>query len=214
MVEDRRTILEMGVRAALRLAAETHWGDLTLSAIAEEAGIALEQFHGITSKDSIADAVERYFDRAMSEGSFDESEAPRTRLFDVIMMRFEAMEDHRDGLISLMKWRQSQPVRLLSLVAARQASAEWALVCAGLDGSEGLPKPVKATGIAWAIAQAERAWRKEDSADLSRTMAKLDGELRKMEERANWVTGRRRRNRDEPDSPTDETEGSTEHQPS
>lgn len=193
MVEDRRTILEMGVRAALRLAAETHWGDLTLSAIAEEAGIALEQFHGITSKDSIADAVERYFDRAMSEGSFDSEDTPRTRLFDVIMMRFEAMEEYRPGLLSLMKWRQSQPARLLALIGARQSSADWALVCAGLDRSEGLPKPVKTTAIAWCIAQAEIAWRKEDSADLSRTMAKLDGELRKMEERAGWITGRRRR---------------------
>lgn len=193
MVEDRRTILEMGVRAALKLAAETPWGDLTLAQIAGEAGIPLEQFHGITGKDTIADSVERYFDKAMSEGSFDEEEAPRTRLFDVIMMRFEAMEAYRPGLLSLMKWRQSQPVRLLSLVTARQASADWALVCAGLDASEGLPRPVRATGIAWAIAQAERAWRKEDSADLSRTMARLDGELRKMEERASWITGRGRR---------------------
>lgn len=199
MVEDRRTILEMGVRAALKLAAEMPWGDLTLAQIAEKAGIPLEQFHGIAGKDAIADAVERYFDRAMSEGSFDEEETPRTRLFDVIMMRFEAMEAYRPGLLSLMKWRQSQPVRLLSLVAARQASAKWAMVCAGLDASEGLPVPVRATGIAWAIAQAERAWRKEDSADLSRTMARLDGELRRMEERANWITGRGRRNREKPD---------------
>ena len=193
MVEDRRTIVEMGVRAALKLAADTPWGELTLAEIAEEAGISLEQFHGRANKDTIADAVERYFDKAMSEGSFDEEEAPRTRLFDVIMMRFEAMEDYRPGLVSLMKWRPSQPARLLNLIAARQASADWALVCSGLDSSEGLPKPIKATGIAWAIAQAERAWRKDESADLPRTMAALDGELRKMEERASWITGRRRK---------------------
>ena len=193
MVEDRRTILEMGVRAALKLAADTSWGDLTLAAIAKEAGVSLEQFHGIADRDTIADATESFFDKAMSEGSFVKDETPRTRLFDVIMLRFEAMEAYRPGLLSLMKWRQTQPLRLLSLVAARQASADWALVCSGLDTSEGLPKPVKATAIGWAIAQAERAWRKEDSADLSRTMAKLDGELRKMEERASWITRRGRK---------------------
>ena len=193
MSDHDKAILELGVRAALELADETPWGDLTLAAIADKAGLELESFHGIASKETIADAVEGYFDKAMSEGSFDPDETPRTRLFDVIMLRFEAMEEHREALLSLMKWRQSQPLRLLALVAARQASANWALVCAGLDRSEGLPKPVKATGIAWAIAQAERAWRKEESSDLTRTMARLDGELRKMEERAGWITGRRKR---------------------
>ncbi|MEQ8557264.1 MAG: hypothetical protein RIB03_03015 [Henriciella sp.] len=211
MVEDRRTILEMGVRAALKLATDEPWADLTLAQIADGAGIPLEQFHGVANKDTIADSVERYFDRAMSEGSFDEEEMPRTRLFDVIMMRFEAMEDYRPGLLSLMKWRQSQPLRLMNLIAARQASADWALVCAGLDSSEGLPKPVKATGVAWAIAQAERAWRKEESADLSRTMAALDGELRKMEERASWITGRRRKK--SADSPSEAAEARDETSP-
>ena len=206
----------MGVRTALKLAADTPWSELTLARIADEAGIPLEQFHGIADKDTIADAVERYFDKAMSEGSFDVDETPRTRLFDVIMMRFEAMEEYRPGLLSLMKWRQTQPLRVLNLVSARQASAEWALVCSGLDSSEGLPKPVRTAAIAWAIAQAERAWRKEDSADLSRTMARLDGELRRMEERAGWIKRRGRRAPDdtpasepapEPDTPAPEQTG-------
>ncbi|MGB3625236.1 MAG: hypothetical protein WA989_05400 [Henriciella sp.] len=193
MSDHRKEILEKGVRAALELAAEHDWSDLTLAAIAEKAGLSLEHFHGIADKDTICDAVEPYFDRAMSEGSFDESETPRTRLFDVIMMRFEAMEAHRDALVSLMKWRQTQPLRVLALLASRQASAEWAMVCAGLDKSGDIPKPVRNTAVAWAIAQAERAWRKEDSADMSRTMAKLDGELRKMDERASWIKGFGRR---------------------
>lgn len=190
MNDENRTTLEKGVRAALELGAETPWNEMTLAAIAERAGLSLQDFHRVADKDTIADAVEGYFDKAMSEGSFDEDDTPRTRLFDVIMMRFEAMEAHRDALLPLMKWRQTQPLRVLSLIAARQASADWALVCAGLDTSEGLPRPVRSTAIAWAIAQAERAWRKEDSADLSRTMAKLDGELRKMEERASWIKSR------------------------
>ena len=66
---------------------------------------------------------------------------------------------------------------------------EHDMTCIGED----IPKPVRNTAVAWAIAQAERAWRKEDSADMSRTMAKLDGELRKMEERAGWIKGFGRR---------------------
>lgn len=205
-----RAILDLGIRAALELAEETPWADLTLAEIAKKAGLELESFHGIASKDTIADAIEGYFDRAMSEGSFDPEETPRTRLFDVIMLRFEAMEEHRAALLSLMKWRQRQPLRMLSLVTARQASAEWALVCAGLDTSKGLPKPIRATAIAWAIAQAERAWRKEESSDLSRTMAKLDGELRKMEERAGWI---KRRGRKPSAAPSDTAETDASEDP-
>ncbi|WP_084398069.1 hypothetical protein [Henriciella aquimarina] len=209
--ERKTTILDLGVRAALELAHDTPWNELTLSAIAKKAGLELESFHGVADKDTIADTVESYFDRAMSEGSFAADETPRTRLFDVIMMRFEAMEAHRPALLSLMKWRQTQPLRLMALISARQASAEWALVCAGLDASEGLPKPLRATAIAWAIAQAERAWRKEESADLSRTMAKLDSELRKMEERAGWIKGRgkRKASTDEADSAAEPKAGET-----
>lgn len=205
MGDTSKQILEKGVRAALDLGAETAWSELTLAAIADKAGLKLEDFHTVGDKDTITDAVESYFDKSMSEGSFDSDETPRSRLFDVIMMRFEAMEPHRAALVSMMKWRQTQPLRVVALLAARQASAEWALTCAGLDGKSDLPKPVRSTAIAWAIAQAERAWRKEDSTDMSRTMAKLDGELRKMEERAGWIKnfGRRRS--------TDET--STDAQP-
>ncbi|GGB78249.1 MULTISPECIES: hypothetical protein [Henriciella] len=187
MSDTNKQILEKGVRAALELAAGTDWSELTLAAIADKAELKLEDFHTVGDKDTIADAVEAYFDKAMSEGSFDADETPRTRLFDVIMMRFEAMEAHRPALLSLMKWRQTQPLRMIALLASRQASAEWAMVCSGLDKKGDLPKPLRSTAIAWAIAQAERAWRREDSADMSRTMAKLDGELRKMEERADWI---------------------------
>lgn len=217
MSDTRRDRMDKAVRAALELAATTDWSDITLAAVAERAGVALSDFHGLADKADIADAVEPYFDRTMSEGSFDEDETPRTRLFDVIMMRFDAMEAHRDALVSLMEWRQTQPLRLLNLISARQASADWALVCAGLDGSGKLPKPVRSAAVGWAITQAERAWRKEDSADLSRTMAKLDGELRKMEERAGWIESRFSKRKTgtgkEPQSTTGD-EPTTEHQPS
>ena len=113
------------------------------------------------------------------------------------MLRFEAMEAYRPGLVSLMRWRDANPVRSLSMLDARRESAAWALVCAGLDGSEAAPLPLKSIAVAWAMARAERAWRKETSADFTRTMAALDKELREAEERLGWLDklrARRRRN--------------------
>jgi hypothetical protein len=62
-----------------------------------------------------------------------------------------------------------------------------------LDKDDGLPRGLVLTGLAWTIAQAERAWKQETSPDMTRTMAALDAELIKLEERAAWLKGRGKR---------------------
>ena len=188
-------IIDKGVRAALKLAETEKWARLSLAAIADEAGLGLKDFHGVADKSDLSEAVEPLFDAAMSEGSVDPDETARTRLFDVIMMRFEAMEEVRDGAMSYLRWRDRSLDGLALRLTARTATAKWALACAGLDGSSKLPRGLQITALGWAIAQAERAWREETSPDLSRTMAALDAELIKIEERLEWLSARRRKRR-------------------
>lgn len=192
-------IIDKGVRAALKLAETEKWARLSLAAIAAEAGLGLKDFHGVADKADLSEAVEPLFDAAMSEGSVDPDETARTRLFDVIMMRFEAMEAVRDGAMSYLRWRDRSLDGLALRLTARAATAKWALACAGLDGASKLPRGVQITALAWAIAQAERAWREETSPDLSRTMAALDAELIKIEERLEWISARRRKRRAGPE---------------
>ncbi|HCE23788.1 MAG TPA: hypothetical protein DF282_14950 [Hyphomonas sp.] len=176
-------ILEKGLLAALELADETPWADLTLSAIAEAADTSLSEFHGLAGKDDLAAHADPYFDKAMSEEGVSHDESPRERLFDVIMLRFEAMEAHRAGLLSVMKYRDHTPSLLLSLPLARKRSADWALVSAGLDNRSGAPVGLKSVAIGYVIDTAERAWRKETSGDFALTMAALDKGLRDAEDR-------------------------------
>lgn len=192
-------IIQSGVKAALKLAETDKWGDLTLAQIAEEAGLALKDFHGVADKDDLSATVEKIFDAGMSEEPVDEEETARTRLFDVIMLRFEAMEDVRDGAMSYLRWRDRSLDGLALRLKARAQTAKWALACAGLDGASSIPRGVQVAALGWAIAQAERAWRQETSADLSRTMAALDAELIKIEERAAWIKSRGRKAK--PDAP-------------
>lgn len=197
---NRDKIIRKGVRAALKLAETEKWGALTLADIAAEAGLSLKDFHGQADKDDLSAAVEAQFDAAMSEGSVDADETARTRLFDVIMMRFEAMEDARDGAMAYLRWRDRSFDGLALRLKARTAAAKWALASAGLDGSSKVPRGLQITALAWAIAQAERAWRQETSEDLSRTMAALDAELIKIEERLEWIGKRRRKRNAEPET--------------
>ncbi len=197
-------VIKAGLKAALDLAAETPWADLRLSDIAARAGLPLEAFHGTGGKAALADAVEALFDPAMSAEGIDPEDSPRERLFDVIMLRFEAMEPYRAGLVSLMAWRRRAPVARARLALARQRTAEWALVSAGLDGERELPLAVKALALAVVLERTERAWQGETDAGLARTMAALDEGLRTLEKRLarlQGLRGRRRQARDAADTP-------------
>ena len=184
------SLLDKCIEAALDLAATRRWQDITLAEIAEKAALSLADLHGVADKQTISEAVESHLDAAMCEGSLDPDETARTRLFDVIMLRFEAMEDRRDGVMSFLRWRDSSLAGLALRVRARGATARWALACAGLDRSGQLPPHLQRVGLAWIIAQAERAWRGETSSDLTATMAALDGELLKAESRLEWLSRR------------------------
>ncbi len=176
-------IIEKGLKAALELAATRAWSDIPLAEIAAKAKLTLSDFHGVASREDLVEAIDTYFDKAMSaEGVPDETSA-RERLFDVIMLRFEAMEAYRAGISEITKFRESSLFHLMRLPNHRHASAAWALASSGLDNDAGAPASLKRIAIALVIAQAERAWRKETSGDFALTMAALDKGLRRAEER-------------------------------
>lgn len=188
MAKAKETIIRKGVEAALKLASENSWDEITLFEIAKEADLELAEFHGVADKSNLAAAVEPLLDKAMSAEPADMEDPPRERLFDVIMLRFEKMEEHRAGLLSLQHWRERSPARLAKLAKARMNTARWALASARLDARGDLPMGLRAAGLAIILARTERAWRKETSADFSRTMAELDRRLREADERAAWIS--------------------------
>ncbi len=188
-----RKTLDQAIEAALALAADRPWSSLTLAAIAEQAGLPLSDLHGLTRED-IGEAVDGFLDRAMSAEDMPEDGPAREKLFDVIMRRFEFMERYREGLSAFLRFRETSLVHVVRLPQHRHDSAAWALASAGLDDDLGAPASLKRIAVALVIAESERAWRRETSADLARTMAALDRGLRRMEERLGQLrrfTGRR-----------------------
>lgn len=176
-------VFEKGLKAALDLAATRAWSDIPLADIAAKAKLSLSDFHGVASREDLVEAMDGYFDKSMSsEGMPDETSA-RERLFEVIMLRFEAMEPYRSGVLEIARFRETSLYHLTRLPNHRHASAAWALASAGLDNDAGAPASLKRIAIALVIAQTERAWRKETSGDFALTMAALDKGLRRAEER-------------------------------
>lgn len=197
-------IIEKGLKAALDLAASRAWTDIPLTDIAAKAKLSLSDFHGLASREDLVEALDGWFDKAMSAEGVPDDTSPRERLFEVIMLRFEAMEPYRAGLTEILKFRETSLTHLVRLPQHRHATAAWALASAGLDDDAGAPASLKRIAIAFVIAETERAWRRETSGDFALTMAALDKGLRRAEDRLGQFrrfTGRKTPNT----PPTEET---------
>lgn len=182
------------VATALRLAAERGWRDLSLSEIAAEAGLAMAQVYPVyRSKAEILDGLGRQVDEAVVAGLDGErgEESARDRIFDVLMCRFDALRPYREGLARVILDQGREPLGLVRGGAALRRSMGLMLELAGLS-SDGLRGALRVKGLMAIYLAALRVWLRDDSADMAKTMASLDGYLRRVE---GWAGVLRRRGR-------------------
>lgn len=169
--------------AALALCAEKSWVDVGLLSLCQEAGQSLSACAeaGITRL-SVAEYLDQKLDRAMLEAVADiEAEAPsRDRLFDVVMARFDAMQDKRAAWVSILEADAQEPAASLARTARRLRTAAWALEAIGIS-TDSLKSTARVMGLARRLRKIEALWLKDD-ADLSKTMAGLDQTLRESED--------------------------------
>ncbi len=172
--------------AALSLASERPWSEVTLSDVADRADIELAAFYGKLDLEDIVTAIDELLDVNVASERQDGEETLRERIFDAAMLRFEAMEDHRAALLSIRKSWKRQPVARLKAAKRRVKTAHWILTCAKADFAGVSARALVLSGI---LFRAENAWEKEDSPDFTRTMAQLDRDLRDVEDFARKMKG-------------------------
>lgn len=180
-------VVSKALPALLRLAERHPWDEITLAMIAAEAGLSLGDFQGRASREDFLEALDSFFDAAMSDDGPSDEDLPRERLFDVLMKRFEAMEPLRDAVCRLMEVREASPVYLAGRARSHYQTAAWALAAAGLDHDDPVPAAMKSVALCVVLADVQRAWRRDTAGDLARTMAALDQGLRRLEERVDQV---------------------------
>jgi AcrR family transcriptional regulator len=167
------------VRAALKLAAERGWGEITLADIAQEAGLSLAELRReFSCKSDIISAFQKEVDaevlaKAKAAGP---QQSPRDRLFDIIMTRFEVMAPYKPALQRISSYLACRPGEGAALACSTLASQYWMLAGAGakLDGPGGA---LRVAGLAGLYAKVFRVWLKDDSPSLDKTMAALDRRL-------------------------------------
>lgn len=167
--------------AALALAAERPWRDITLRDIAARAGSSLAAMRdaGADSKAAVVAEIIRAFDEAMLRDTADltiEAGARRDALFEVVMARLDAMRPYRPAIRSIMADASMDA----AVMRASLASQAWMLQAAGIDTS-GVEGGVRVAGLASVYASVLRTWIDDDDPGMARTMAALDRRLRRGE---------------------------------
>ena len=176
------------ITAAFSLGASAGWASVSPAAAAREAGLPLEQTRRrFASRLAILLRFGELADAQALSDALDTGPA-RERLFDVIMRRFDSLQHHRAGVLALLQALPGEPATALTLAAATTASMGWMLEAAGVP-STGLRGALASQGLTGVWLYALRAWRTDESPDLSGTMAALDRALGQTERVAGWLPG-------------------------
>ena len=174
---DETDILDAAMDAALTLAAERPWREVSLREIAERAGVDFAELYAkAPAKPLLVLRLSQRFDRAALATAATPSDDPHDRLFDAMMARIEAMEAHRLALTSMA--RGEGPI---SLAPHFPLTARAILEAAGVTAT---PPRLAAMSLVWA--RVVQVWRDDEGA-LNRTMAEIDKRLKQMRERLGRV---------------------------
>ena len=198
------------VTAAFRLAGEQGWRNVTVAAAARAAGVTLVEARArFPSRPDILLRFGRLADQAALLDAPSEGPA-RDRLFDLLMRRFDVHQTHRAGVKAVLRSLPTDPATALLLTLATRRSMRWMLQAAGISAT-GVRGEAQVQGLMAVWIHATRAWERDQSDDLSGTMAAIDTALGRAEQIASWLHGQRS---EPPPSPPPVSEGAGELDPS
>ena len=152
------------------------WRRVSVAGAAREAGLPLDRARArFPVRACILLRLGMLADQAalVDEGS---TGSERERLFDMLMRRFDVLQQYRGGIRRVMDALPFDPALALLLAAETRSSMGWMAQAAGLDSS-GIAGNLRVAGLMGVWAQTLRAWERDDSPDLSGTMAALDRAL-------------------------------------
>lgn len=178
----------------LALVASQGWRGVTLGRVAEASGLSLSDLYSrYGSKTDLLAAYARRIDAAMLSALGEtgaapaEPEAIKDRLFEAVMARLDALTPHKAAIRVLVRELPGDPAALtVFLCGGLRRGLDWTLAAADLD-TGGIGGAVRRKLIGGIYLDTLRVWLKDESADLSATMAHLD---KRLGQGLRWLTGR------------------------
>jgi ubiquinone biosynthesis protein COQ9 len=166
------------LRAALDLAAVRDWAGITMADIAEACECSPADLQKVfKDRNEIIIAYGDQLDHKVAENVFVDEESPeRDRLFDVIMERFDILNDDRAAVLSIAKSFCRDPKSAFTGMPHLGQSMLSMLQVAKIDAS-GPRGIVTSFGLTGVYLYALKVWRDDESPDMGKTMVALDKAL-------------------------------------
>ena len=177
----------------LRTLSKKPWRDVSLVSLARSAKVALPELArwAPAKPDLIGLVLRRFGDEvAIAYKPGRRSDSSHDRLFDASMAWLDALAPHKRAIRALYHGLRNDPLTLLASRNAILAAAQWLMTLAEADKGPALS--VRATVYAAILGRAISVWLDDDS-EMTRTMAQLDGDLRRASEAFRFTKGRSHR---------------------
>ncbi len=164
----------------MRPAAPRRWDEIELGDIATEADVPLAKLRGLfPSKLAMLGGLTRIVDDAVLAGRSDDlaAEPVRERMFDLVMRRLDALAPYKAGLRKIAPVIRRDPLAMAALNRGAVNSWRYMLASAGIATEDALGG-LRVQGAVLLMARVSEVWLDDDEPELSRTMARLDRELK------------------------------------
>lgn len=167
------------LEALMDLCATHGWLNVSFDDIVAQAGVsAAEAADYANSKCEVLVLLGEQIDAAMLDGEPADG-SPKDKLFDLIMRRFDALQPYREAVLAIMQDAPRDPLLTPRLLPSFRQSLSLILQEADIA-----PTPLRVLGLGALSLAVLQAWRSDDSADMSKTMAALDNRLDQLEKLA------------------------------
>ena len=177
------------IRSAFDLAALDGWPAVTVAKACRFAGLDLARARArFPMKASILAKFSQMADQTALRDIANDGLA-RDRLFDMLMRRIDAHQEHRDGVIAVLEAARADPGLGVFLAMTAGSGLRWMLDGAGIE-TTGIRGALRLHGLVAVWLMTLRAWRNDDSPDLSSTMSTLEESLNRADRAEHWMGGR------------------------
>ncbi len=174
------------ITSAFTLIAERGWGGLSLAEVARHADEPLARMRSrMPDKATLLIRFGTLADRAAMTGALTDGPV-RDRIFDIVMRRIDVLQAHRPGVVSLLRELPQDPLTALLVAPFSLRSMAWLLDAVRVDTS-GLRGALRVQGMQILWVATIRAWTRDESEDLSPTMAALDQALNRAGQAENTL---------------------------
>jgi AcrR family transcriptional regulator len=179
-----KPVNEAALGAFIKLIAEKGFADVALRDVAEAAGLGLAELYSVyPDKVALVAAFLAKIDAEVLAGTpsrTDPEETARDRLFDAMMRRYDAQRPYREALAAIRRAGARDPMLALAMAPALRRSMAAMLEAASVP-SEGLGGALRQNGLLAIHYAVSRVYDKDETTDLSKTMAALDSRLKTAE---------------------------------